>query len=176
MKETLVNNLSGNNDLSDTIQSIKDDEIQDTFDDDIDSENLETPPIQRKAMRYAYDRPGMNIRTCVQEQHKASFTYSSSRYRQRSLRLPTSSRGLSGSLDFTNGGGSGSGDHLTSSESDLSNRSRRNPKFRTLGSSGSDGGKPLGDRELMLKKARAASADLENRGDDDDLGAGLFDR
>lgn len=48
LKETLVKNL-GTNDLSDTIQSIKDDEIQDTF--DIDNENIETPPIQRRAFR-----------------------------------------------------------------------------------------------------------------------------
>ena len=48
LKETLVRNLGGN-DLSETIQSIKDDEMRDTF--DIDSENIETPPMQRRANR-----------------------------------------------------------------------------------------------------------------------------
>ena len=64
---------------------------------------------------------------------------------------------------------------------DFGNR-RRNLKFRTLGSSGD---KPLGDREIMLKKKRASTSDLsnnaENNGDisptaEDDIGNGLFDR
>ena len=47
LKETLVKNISGNNtELAETIQSFKDDEILDTF--NIDSENIETPPIQRR--------------------------------------------------------------------------------------------------------------------------------
>ncbi len=42
---------TGSSDLSDTIQSIRDDEIRDTFDvDDVDSENVETPPMQRRGM------------------------------------------------------------------------------------------------------------------------------
>ncbi len=50
LRETLVKNLNtGSSDLSDTIQSIKDDEIQDTF--DVDSENVETPPLARRTAR-----------------------------------------------------------------------------------------------------------------------------
>ena len=49
LRETLVKNMEGN-DLTDTIQSIKDDEIRDTF--DIDNENIETPPVQRRGFRY----------------------------------------------------------------------------------------------------------------------------
>ncbi len=42
---------TGSSDLSDTIQSIRDDEIRDTFDvDDVDSENVETPPMHRRGM------------------------------------------------------------------------------------------------------------------------------
>ena len=48
LRETLVKNMEGN-DLTDTIQSIKDDEIRDTF--DIDNENIETPPVQRRGFR-----------------------------------------------------------------------------------------------------------------------------
>ena len=50
LRETLVKNLeSSGNDLSDTIVSIRDDEIQeiqDTF--DVDAENIETPPVGRR--------------------------------------------------------------------------------------------------------------------------------
>ena len=52
---------------------------------------------------------------------------------------------------------------------------RRNLKFRTLGSSD----KPLGDREMLLKKKRASTSDLsasENNPDSEDIGNGLFDR
>ena len=43
------------------------------------------------------------------------------------------------------------------------------------------GDKPLGDREMLLKKKRASTTDLSNKDDDqnlpdDDLGNGLFDR
>lgn len=48
LKETLVKNLD-QSDLSETIQSIKDDEIRDNF--DVDEENVETPPMQRRHLR-----------------------------------------------------------------------------------------------------------------------------
>ena len=54
---------------------------------------------------------------------------------------------------------------------------RRNLKFRTLGSSD----KPLGDREMLLKKKRASTSDLSggangDNPDSEDIGNGLFDR
>ena len=54
---------------------------------------------------------------------------------------------------------------------------RRNLKFRTLGSSD----KPLGDREMLLKKKRASTSDLSGGAngadpDSEDIGNGLFDR
>eukprot|EP00095_Tigriopus_kingsejongensis_P005218 maker-scaffold408_size180710-snap-gene-0.43 protein:Tk05218 transcript:maker-scaffold408_size180710-snap-gene-0.43-mRNA-1 annotation:"hypothetical protein SINV_13681" len=122
LRETLVKNL-GSNDLSDTIQSIKDDEIRDTF--DIDSENIETPPMQRRALR------------------------------PKSMRLPSQE-----DEDTVSVGGS-----------DIGNR-RKNQKFRTLGGDG----KPLGDRELLIKKNRASSADVSAPMDNLDDELGLFDR
>merc|ERR1719244_1119905 len=50
LKETLAKNLGSSTDLAETIHAIKDDEILDTF--NIDSENIETPPIQRRAFRH----------------------------------------------------------------------------------------------------------------------------
>merc|ERR1712106_476452 len=50
LKETLTRNLGSTTDLAQTIHAIKDDEILDTF--NIDSENIETPPIQRRAFRH----------------------------------------------------------------------------------------------------------------------------
>ncbi len=57
-------------------------------------------------------------------------------------------------------------------QSDQFGSRRRNLKFRTLGSSGD---KPLGDREIMLKKKNKTSADPQAE-EADDLNAGLFDR
>lgn len=50
LKETLVKNIGSITDLAETIHAIKDDEILDTF--NIDSENIETPPVQRRAFRH----------------------------------------------------------------------------------------------------------------------------
>ena len=50
LKETLARNLGSSTDLAETIHAIRDDEILDTF--NIDSENIETPPIQRRAFRH----------------------------------------------------------------------------------------------------------------------------
>ena len=50
LKETLAKNLGSSTDLAETIHAIRDDEILDTF--NIDSENIETPPIQRRAFRH----------------------------------------------------------------------------------------------------------------------------
>lgn len=129
LRETLVRNVE-NKDLSDTIQSIKDDEIRDTF--DIDSENIETPPIQRRAFRH------------------------------RSFKLPNGK------------GNDEEEDNVSDIGSDFSGR-RKNTKFRTL----TGDGKPLGDRELMLKKNSMASAEEKPATvgtEEDDLGSGLFDR
>lgn len=112
----------GSNDLSDTIQSIKDDEIKDTF--DIDNENIETPPMQRRGLR------------------------------PKSMRLPNKEED----------------DNISEAGSDFGNR-RKNHKFRTLGG---DGNKPLGDRELMLKKNRASNVDVSKAEQEEELG--LFDR
>ena len=109
MKETLTKNLGGSaSDIAETIEHFKNDEILDTF--NIDNENVESPPVQRKA------------------------------FRQRSMRLPPSS------LTESN-------DNLSDAGSDFGSR-RRNLKFRTLGSSTDGHGKPLGDREIMLKKKK----------------------
>ncbi len=128
LRETLVRNVE-NKDLSDTIQSIKDDEIRDTF--DIDSENIETPPIQRRAFRH------------------------------RSFKLPNGGTG----------GGKEEEDNVSDIGSDFSGR-RKNHKFRTL----TGDGKPLGDRELMLKKNAAATDGESKPSEQDDLGSGMFDR
>ncbi len=142
LKETLVKNL-GSNDLSDTIQSIRDDEIRDTFGDeeDIDGENVETPPAQRRAARH------------------------------RSFRLPLSNTNRPSSAANEEE----EADDAAGSIGDLSNR-RKGSRFRSAGEGG--GAKPLGDRELMLRKNRASSLAEVGGGEEDeeDLGAGLFDR
>ena len=133
LKETLAKNLGSCTDLAETIQSIKDDEILDTF--NIDSENIETPPVQRRAFRH------------------------------RSFRL-------SGS------GGGGDEDQESDIGSDFASR-RRNHKFRTLAGDG----RPLGDRELVIKKKRESTTDLSTAGGggeeaarEEEEGPGLFDR
>ena len=136
LRETLVRNVE-NKDLSDTIQSIRDDEIRDTF--DIDSENIETPPIQRKAFRH------------------------------KSLKLTNGKDGGGGNRNEDD-------DNISDIGSDFSGGRRKSTKFRTL----TGDGKPLGDRELMLKKNGVAggagkSAEEEN-GKQEDEEPGLFDR
>ena len=50
MKETLTKNLGGSaNDIAETIEHLKNDEILDTF--NIDNENVESPTLQRKGVR-----------------------------------------------------------------------------------------------------------------------------
>ena len=50
LKETLTKNLGGSaNDIAETIEHFKNDEILDTF--NIDNENVESPSVQRKAFR-----------------------------------------------------------------------------------------------------------------------------
>merc|ERR1712223_266110 len=50
LKETLTKNLGGSaNDIAETIEHFKNDEILDTF--NIDNENVESPTVQRKAFR-----------------------------------------------------------------------------------------------------------------------------
>merc|ERR1712106_634059 len=83
-----------------TIHAIKDDEILDTF--NIDSENIETPPIQRRAFRHK------SFKSPEQQEDKES-----------------------------------------EPGSDFSGR-RKNRKFKTI----SGDGRPLGDRELVIKKKR----------------------
>jgi trimeric autotransporter adhesin len=130
LKETLAKNLGSSTDLAETIQSIKDDEILDTF--NIDSENIETPPVQRRAFRH------------------------------RSFRL-----------------GGGEEDQESDIGSDFASR-RRNHKFRTLAGDG----RPLGDRELVIKKKRESTTDLSTSGvgatetgkEEEEEGPGLFDR
>ena len=139
MKETLTKNLGGSaSDIAETIEHFKNDEILDTF--NVDNENLESPPVQRKAFR-----------------------------QQRSLRLPPANTAPAAPEDDNE-----------SSAGDFGSR-RRNLKFRTLGTNGDGHGKPLGDREIMLKKMRASTSDLAGDQDHDesldDVGnAGLFDR
>merc|ERR1719323_2015287 len=58
--------------------------------------------------------------------------------------------------------------------SDFSGR-RKNHKFKTI----SGDGRPLGDREMLLKKKKASEQDLSAAGKtdlDEELGSGLFDR
>merc|ERR1712088_985597 len=58
--------------------------------------------------------------------------------------------------------------------SDFSGR-RKNHKFKTI----SGDGRPLGDREMLLKKKKASEQDLSQGGKtdlDEELGSGLFDR
>ena len=122
-------------------KSFRDDEILDTF--NIDSENIETPPVQRRAA-----------------------------FRNKSMRV-TSTNSLD-NVDAANG------DNLSDAGSDFAGR-RKNHKFRSLNAAGESGGRPLGDRELVLKKKRESNTDLsEGRRAatdlDDDLGNGLFDR
>merc|ERR1712036_51452 len=100
LKETLTKNLGSSTDLAETIHAIRDDEILDTF--NIDSENIETPPIQRRAFRH------------------------------KSFRLPEE-------------------DAESDIGSDFSGR-RKNHKFKTI----SGDGRPLGDREMLLKKKKAS--------------------
>ena len=127
LKETLVKNIGSSTDLAETIHAITDDEILDTF--NIDSENIETPPIQRRAFRH------------------------------KSMRLPNQEEDQESELG-----------------SDFSGR-RKNHKFRSLAGDG----KPLGDRELIIKKKKESNTDLsEGRRAatdlEDELGSGLFDR
>ena len=58
LKETLANNLleQRSDDLAETIQCIRDDEILDTF--NVDSENVETPPAARRD--HAYDTASLS--------------------------------------------------------------------------------------------------------------------
>ena len=126
LKETLARNLGSSTDLAETIHAIRDDEILDTF--NIDSENIETPPVQRRAFRH------------------------------KSFRLPEEE------------------DNESDIGSDFSGR-RKNHKFKTI----TGDGRPLGDREMLLKKKKASNTDLsEGRGAatdlEDELGSGLFDR
>ena len=72
------------------------------------------------------------------------------------------------------------GDNESEVGSDFSGR-RKNHKFRSLNAAGEGGGRPLGDRELVLKKKRESNTDLsEGRRAatdlEDELGSGLFDR
>merc|ERR1719420_651801 len=123
LKETLTRNLGSSTDLAETIHAIRDDEILDTF--NIDSENIETPPIQRRAFRH------------------------------KSFRLPEE-------------------DAESDIGSDFSGR-RKNHKFKTI----SGDGRPLGDREMLLKKKKASNTDLsEGRNAATDLedDVGIFDR
>lgn len=53
LKETLAKNLDSS-DIAETIECIRDGEILDTF--NIDSENVETPPVQRKGLKHGYDK------------------------------------------------------------------------------------------------------------------------
>ena len=127
LKETLARNLGSSTDLAETIHAIRDDEILDTF--NIDSENIETPPIQRRAFRH------------------------------KSLRLSDQDE-----------------DNESDIGSDFSGR-RKNHKFKTI----TGDGRPLGDREMLLKKKKASNTDLaegRNASTDleDELGSGLFDR
>merc|ERR1719336_443269 len=127
LKETLARNLGSSTDLAETIHAIRDDEILDTF--NIDSENIETPPIQRRAFRHK------SFRMSEQED-----------------------------------------DNESDIGSDFAGR-RKNHKFKTI----SGDGRPLGDRELAMKKKRASNNDLsEGRRAttdlEDELGSGLFDR
>jgi hypothetical protein len=139
LMETLTKNLGGSaSDIADTIEHFKNDEMRDTF--DVDNENIDSPPVQRKAFR-----------------------------QQRSLRLPNPSSPSEPSNE----------DNQSEAGSDFGGR-RRNLKFRTLGG---DGTKPLGDREMLLKKKRASTSDLafddngrEVVNGEDDMGNGLFDR
>ena len=125
LKETLARNLGSSTDLAETIHAIRDDEILDTF--NIDSENIETPPIQRRAFRH------------------------------KSFKLPEQEE-----------------DNESDIGSDFSGR-RKNHKFKTI----SGDGRPLGDREMLLKKKRASNTDLSEGRDaatdlEDDVG--MFDR
>merc|ERR1719225_2339448 len=106
LKETLARNLGSSTDLAETIHAIRDDEILDTF--NIDSENIETPPIQRRAFRH------------------------------KSFRMPDQDD-----------------DNESDIGSDFSGR-RKNHKFRTI----SGDGRPLGDRELIIKKKKASNNDM----------------
>merc|ERR1719436_2202744 len=128
LKETLARNLGSSTDLAETIHAIRDDEILDTF--NIDSENIETPPVQRRGQ-----------------------------FRHKTLRLPEQED-----------------DNESDIGSDFAGR-RKNHKFKTI----SGDGRPLGDRELAMKKKRASNNDLsEGRRAttdlEDELGSGLFDR
>merc|ERR1740131_320607 len=125
LKETLTRNLGSSTDLAETIHAIKDDEILDTF--NIDSENIETPPVQRRAFRH------------------------------KSFRLPDQDD-----------------DNESDIGSDFSGR-RKNHKFKTI----SGDGRPLGDREMLLKKKKASNSDLtdgRNAATDLEEELGKFDR
>ena len=107
--------------------------LRDTF--DIDSENIETPPIQRKAFRH------------------------------KSFRLSNGGK--------DNGNAEEDDDNVSDIGSDFSGR-RKSTKFRTL----TGDGKPLGDRELMLKKNSGAAKSVEeqNGKQEAEEEPGLFDR
>lgn len=93
-------------------------------------------------------------------------------FRNKSMRTPSANN-----LDTL---GNGGGDNESEVGSDFSGR-RKNHKFRSLNAAGEGGGRPLGDRELVLKKKRESNTDLsEGRRAatdlEDELGSGLFDR
>lgn len=124
LKETLAKNLV-NNDLVETIQCIRDDEILDTFDN-----------------------------------QRAVEGHGGARMKREDDLLP---------------------DDLRSEVSSLAGERRR--RFR------GEGGKPLGDRELVLKKKRSSTSELlgsghqgpageveEGEEEVEELGSGLFDR
>ncbi|XP_040568629.1 uncharacterized protein form3 isoform X3 [Lepeophtheirus salmonis] len=136
LKETLTKNLD-ESDIAETIESFKNDEILDTF--NIDSENIETPPIQRRAFRRSSFRDKL-------EQEQSGDDTSAPAAETMSLH----------------------------DANDFANR-RQNRKFKTLGS---EGARPLGDRELILRRKKASTNDISSPQDidDDDLGSGLFDR
>jgi len=154
LKETLVKNIGSSTDLAETIHAIRDDEILDTF--NIDSENIETPPVQRRA------------------------------FRQKSLRASPSGNSSPSPSTTTNTNQQENGrTHLgdaneSEAGSDFSGR-RRNNKFRSLNGEG----RPLGDRELIIKRKKESNQDLSAEGGggrrsatdlEDELGNGLFDR
>merc|ERR1719219_1004579 len=133
LKETLARNLGSSTDLAETIHAIRDDEILDTF--NIDSENIETPPVQRRA------------------------------FRQKSLRASPSGNSSPSPSTTTNtnqqeNGRTHTGDPIESEAgSDFSGR-RRNNKFRSLNGEG----RPLGDRELIIKRKKESNQDLSAEG------------
>ena len=176
LKETLTKNLGGSaSDIAETIEHIKNDEIFDTF--NIDNENVESPPVQRKAFRQRSMYIIYLSAFCLYFLMIFLFTF------LIGMRLPPSN------LTESN-------DNLSDAGSDFGSR-RRNLKFRTLGSTDGHGNKPLGDREMMLKKKKEQQQNNNTNLTDnnknqtgngngiqtgsgnsptDDMGNGLFDR